>query len=158
MRKIDRQMETKHSITGFIASTPKLSTTERGDPRLFFKIGIEHYTIEDDNSFTKEETTFHNVVAFNATARHGKQKLARGDHIIAHGRTHTYTVERDGQLEEEEEFIAARLGHDLARTRYTPDRSQRRTGIEHEAPHHETSSLDSSEGAGHDPAHAPMGM
>lgn len=107
-----------------------------------------HRALHDrvDNTFTKEETTFHNVVAFNATARHGKQKLARA--TSSPTVAPTYTVEQDGQLEEEEEFIAARLGHDLARTRYTPDRSRRSTGIEHEVPHHETNSLDSSRGCG----------
>ena len=39
-----------------------------------------------------------------------------------------YSYERNGQRYEGEEFIATRIGHDLARTRYQVDRSERASG------------------------------
>ena len=51
-------IRTHQSISGFVASDPQLSYTERGDARLYMKVGIEHYRTEPDNTFTQLETTF----------------------------------------------------------------------------------------------------
>jgi len=118
-------IQTQQSIAGFVASDPQLSYTERGDARLYLKVGIEHYRKEPDNSFTKLETTFHDLVAFRAAAEQGAARLAKGDNFIADGRVREYSYERDGQRHEGEEFVAARIGHDIARTRYEVDRTPR---------------------------------
>ena len=145
------------AVAGFVASDPQLSYTEKGDARLYFKLGIEHYRREDDNSFTKLETTFHDLIAFKAAAEYGHQKLAKGDNFIANGRVREYSYERDGQRHEGEEFIATRLGHDLARTRYEVDRTPRRNGPEQTAPVRDASAFTSPEPSR--PAAAPaIGM
>ena len=61
-------IQTQQSVAGFVASNPQLTYTERGDARLYFKIGMEHYRRETDNSFTKLETTFHDLIAFKGAA------------------------------------------------------------------------------------------
>lgn len=136
-------IQTQQSVAGFVASDPQLTYTERGDARLYFKIGIEHYRRETDYSFTKLETTFHDLIAFKGAAEFGHQKLAKGDNVIADGRVREYSYERDGQRREGEEFVATRLGHDLARTRYEVDRSPRRSGPEQEAPGQDASAFTS---------------
>lgn len=118
-------IQTQQSISGFIASEPQLSHTERGDARMYVKVGIEHFRKEQDNSYTKLETTFHDLIAFRAAAEHGAERLAKGDNFIADGRVREYSYEREGQRHEGEEFVATRIGHDLARTRYEVDRSPR---------------------------------
>jgi single-strand DNA-binding protein len=69
------------------------------------------------------ETTFHHLVAFKAAAEQGHERLAKGDNFIAEGyvREYNYRARRPGV--EGEEFVARRIGHDLARTRYEVDRS-----------------------------------
>lgn len=119
-------IQTQQSFSGFVASDPQLTRTENGDPRLFMKVGREHYRQEEDGSFTQLETTFHNLVAFKAAAEQGHARLSKGDKFIADGYVREYTYERDGQAVEGEEFIARRLGHDIARTRYEVDRTPRR--------------------------------
>ena len=121
-------IQTQQAFSGFIASDPQLSETENGDARLYMKVGKEHYRQEQDGSFTQLETTFHHLVAFKAAAEQGAERLAKGDNIIADGRVRDYSYERNGQRYEGEEFIATRIGHDLARTRYEVDRSERTTG------------------------------
>src|SRR5690606_7412083 len=116
-------IQTQQSISGFIASEPQLSHTERGDARMYVKVGIEHFRKEQDNSYTKLETTFHDLIAFRAAAEQGAERLAKGDNFIADGRVREYSYEREGQRHEGEEFVATRIGHDLARTRYDVDRS-----------------------------------
>lgn len=118
-------IQTQQSISGFIASEPQLSHTERGDARLYVKVGIEHFRKEQDDSYTKLETSFHDLVAFRAAAERGAERLAKGDNFIADGRVREYSYEREGQRHEGEEFVATRIGHDLARTRYEVDRSPR---------------------------------
>ena len=119
-------IHTQESLSGFIASEPHLSSTEKGDARLFVKIGQEHYRREDDGSFTQTETTFHDLVAFRKTAERAHQHFAKGDKFVAEGYTHRYDrTDDNGQTVKVEEFVAKKIGHDLARTRYTVDRPRR---------------------------------
>lgn len=119
-------IQTQQAFSGFIASDPQLSRTENGDARLYMKVGKEHYRQEEDGSFTQLETTFHHLVAFKAAAEQGADRLAKGDKIVAEGYVREYRYQdANGQNVEGEEFIARRLGHDLARTRYEVDRSPR---------------------------------
>ena len=126
-------IQTQQSFSGFVASDPQLSRTENGDARLYMKVGKEHYRQEQDGSFTQLETTFHNLVAFKAAAEQGHERLAKGDKVIADGYVREYSYQRDGQNVEGEEFVARRLGHDMARTRYDVDRTPRRSPPERDA-------------------------
>ena len=126
-------IQTQQSFSGFVASDPQLTRTENGDARLYMKVGKEHYRQEQDGSFTQLETTFHNLVAFKAAAEQGHERLAKGDKIIAEGYVREYSYQRDGQNVEGEEFVARRLGHDMARTRYDVDRTPRRTAPERDS-------------------------
>lgn len=119
-------MHTQESVSGFIASDPQLTHTERGDARFYAKIGQEHYRKEPDGSFTQTETTFHDLVAFRKTAERAHAQLAKGDKFIAEGYVRQYDrTEPDGQQAKAEEFVAKKLGHDLARTSYDVDRTRR---------------------------------
>ncbi len=64
-------IRTHQSISGFVASDPRLSQTERGDARLYSKVGIEHYRKEPDNTFTQLETTFHDLIAYRVSPSRG---------------------------------------------------------------------------------------
>ena len=119
-------IHTQESLSGFIASDPQLTFTERGDARLYVKIGQEHYRREDDGSFTQTETTFHDVVAFRKTAERAHARFTKGDKFVAEGYTHRFDrTNSDGQTIQAEEFVAKKIGHDLARTNYTVDRPRR---------------------------------
>lgn len=49
----------------------------------------------------------------------------KGDSFIAEGYVRTFQAERDGAIIEREEFVAKKIGHDLARTNYDVDRNRR---------------------------------
>lgn len=119
-------IHTQESVSGFIASDPQLTYTERGDARLYAKIGQEHYRKEADGSFTQTETTFHDLVAYRKTAERAYVRFAKGDKFIAEGYTRQYdSTDAEGQPVKAEEFVAKKLGHDLARTNYEVDRTKR---------------------------------
>ena len=118
-------IRTQQSLTGFIASDPQLTFTVQGDARFYAKIGQEHYRRNDDGSFTKLDTTFHDLVQYRRAAERAYAAFAKGDRFIAEGYVRTYEHQIDGQTRHGEEFIAKKLGHDTARTTYTVDRTRR---------------------------------
>ncbi|MFV0257484.1 MAG: single-stranded DNA-binding protein [Acidimicrobiales bacterium] len=121
-------IRTQESLSGFIAGDPELSFTSKGDARFYVRGGQNHYRTEDDGSFTKTDTTYFNLVAFRATAERAYERFRKGDNFIAEGYVRTYEHEVEGQVREVEEFVARRIGHDLAMTRYEVDRTPQRSG------------------------------
>lgn len=126
-------IQTQQSISGFIATQPQLTVGENGVSRFHARIGIEHSRQEPDGSFTQLETTFHDLAIFRKTAEEATTRFKKGDKFVASGRVHEYSYDKDGHTVAAEEFIASRIGHDLARTRYEVDRSPRREAIAHES-------------------------
>ncbi|MBT2498528.1 single-stranded DNA-binding protein [Agromyces sp. ISL-38] len=118
-------LRTQQSVSGFIATEPQHTVTERGDARFYARIGQPQFRREDDGTFTELSPTFHDLVAYRATADRAMARFAKGDQFIAEGYIHTYQVERDGNIIEREEFVAKKIGHDLARTDYDVDRTRR---------------------------------
>lgn len=128
-------IRTQESFSGFVASDPQLSRTSTGEARLYARVGQEHYRRNSDGSFTELETTFHDLVAYRATAERAHERFVKGDSFVAEGYTHPFEYERDGHTVQGEEFVAKKIGHDLARTSYEVDRGPRNTGTaEQEAP------------------------
>ncbi|MCA0379909.1 MAG: single-stranded DNA-binding protein [Actinobacteria bacterium] len=125
-------IRTQQSISGFIASDPQLTETDRGEARFYARFGQENYRHENDGTFTKLETSFHNLVMYRATAERAYERFVKGDSFVAEGYLHPYSYEREGQNLEGEEFVAKKIGHDTARTQYSVDRSSR-SGV-HDVP------------------------
>ena len=118
-------LHTQQSLSGFIASEPQQSLTENGDTRFYVRVGQPHFRRDDGGGFTELEPTFHDLVAYRATAERALKRFAKGDSFVAEGYVRTFEVERDGAVVEREEFVAKRIGHDLARTNYSVDRAHR---------------------------------
>lgn len=117
---------TQMSLHGFIATAPQINFTGNGVARFYARVGVEHYRKETDGSFTKLDSTFHDLVAYAKTAERAYARFRVGDNFVASGYINEYGVERSGHTEAREEFVARRVGHDLARTRYDVDRSPTR--------------------------------
>lgn len=120
-------IHTQQSLSGFIATEPRKSVTENGDTRLHVRIGQQHFQRNDDGTFTELDPSFHDLVAYRATAERAHARFTKGDSFVAEGYVRTFTIERDGQTVEAEEFVAKRIGHDTARTNYAVDRGKRTT-------------------------------
>jgi single-stranded DNA-binding protein len=123
-------IHTQQSISGFVASQPQLTTTSKGDARLYFRFGQEHFRREEDGTFTQTETTYHHLVMFGRSAERLGSRLSKGDNILAEGYVRPVNYEREGQPVESEEFVAKRIGHDMARTRYDVDRTPRQNAVQ----------------------------
>lgn len=125
-------IRTQESLSGFIATDPQLTYTERGEARFYARFGQENFRREDTGEFTKLDPSFGNLVLYRATAERAYERFSKGDQFVAEGYTHDYSYERDGQQIEGSEFVAKKIGHDTARTRYDVDRTPRR-GLDREA-------------------------
>lgn len=111
---------TQMSLVGFIAGQPDLHFTTTGAEYLRVRVGVEQWRKEVDGSFTKLDPTFHDMVAFESTAREAYARFLKGDSFVASGYVHEYEVERTGQIKEE--FVARKIGHNVNKTAYEVQR------------------------------------
>src|SRR3954453_18831007 len=115
---------TQMSLQGFIATAPELTFGNRGHARLYCRVGIEQHRKEVDGSFTKLDPVYCDLVLFDRAAERAYPSFKPGDQIVASGYIHEYEQERPGGASQiREQFVARRIGHDCARTRYIVDRS-----------------------------------
>jgi single-stranded DNA-binding protein len=114
---------TQMSLAGFIASTPQLSFTGKGEARFYAKVGVQHARRESDGTFTPLDSTFHDLVLYRASAERAYACFRRGDRFVAHGYINEYEMQKDDQPVACEEFVARRIGHDVVMTRYEVDRT-----------------------------------
>lgn len=113
---------TQMSLAGFIAAEPDLRFTTAGDENVRVRVGVEQWRKETDGSFTKLDPTFHDMVAFESTARELYARFRKGDSFVAAGYVHEYEVERDGGSVIKEEFVARKIGHNVNKTAYEVQR------------------------------------
>ncbi|MET8520859.1 single-stranded DNA-binding protein [Nocardioides sp. NPDC004968] len=109
---------TQLSLHGYIATAPQLTKTRDGSPRLHARIGIEEFRKEPDGSFTKLDPVHCDLVSYDTAAERAFERFRVGDSFVAAGYINDYEVDRDGQKVPRQEFVARRIGHDLARTHY----------------------------------------
>jgi single-stranded DNA-binding protein len=113
---------TQMSLAGFIASDPDLHFTTAGAEHVRVRVGVEQWRKEVDGSFTKLDPTFHDLVAFESTARETYARFRKGDSFVASGYVHEYELERDGTTVIKEEFVARKIGHNANKTAYEVQR------------------------------------
>jgi single-strand DNA-binding protein len=115
---------TQMSLHGFIATAPELSFTDTGHARFYCRVGIEQHRKEVDGSFTRLDPVYADLVMFDRTAERAYSRFKPGDRIIASGYIHEYEQVRPGEPSDiREQFVARRIGHDCAWTRYVVDRT-----------------------------------
>lgn len=115
---------TQMSLVGFVASAPELHFTKQGAECCRMRVGIEQWRKEVDGSFTKLDPTFHDMVAFESTARETYARFRKGDSFVASGYVHEYEVDGREGSDIKEEFVARKIGHNANKTEYVVQRSR----------------------------------
>lgn len=113
---------TQLSLHGYIATAPELTKTRDGSPRFHARFGVEQFRKEPDGSFTKLDSVHGDLVAYDTAAKRAFEQFRVGDSFVAAGYVNEYEVDRDGEKIPRDEFVARRIGHDLARTSYEVQR------------------------------------
>ena len=114
---------TQLSLHGFIATAPELSKPDSKDARFYARVGVEHWRKEDDGSFTKLDSTFHNLVMYGESAKRAYTRFRVGDQFVASGYITEYEKTWNDEVVTREQFVAKRIGHDSTWTRYSVDRT-----------------------------------
>lgn len=113
---------TQMSLHGFIATAPELTYGKSDVARFRARVSIEQWRKEPDGAFAKLDPQFCVMVLFKSAAVRAYARFRVGDQFVASGYVHEYEFDRDGTTLQREEFVARRIGHDTARTRYNVDR------------------------------------
>lgn len=109
---------TQLSLHGYIATSPELSKARNGAHRFRTRIGVERFRKETDGTFTRLDPVHCDLVAFDTAAQRAFSRFQVGDSFVASGYINEYETNLAGQPVKREEFVARRIGHDLARTDY----------------------------------------
>ncbi len=116
---------TQLSLTGFIVSPPELHFTSAGKQHTRVRVGVEQWRHEAGGEFTRLDPIYHDMVAFESTARETYTRFRPGDCFVASGYVHEYEVDKPGGSVIKEEFVARKIGHNANRTNYTVERTRR---------------------------------
>ncbi|MBI2594936.1 MAG: single-stranded DNA-binding protein [Candidatus Colwellbacteria bacterium] len=96
-------------VAGRLTADPELRTTPGGTHVISFSVATNRVWT-DKNGGRKEETEFHNVVAWGRQAEIVSQFLRKGGLILIEGRLQTRSWEgKDGQTRRTTEIIAERI-------------------------------------------------
>lgn len=131
------EIKTFKSISGFIASDPKITFNEQGQACFYARIGINHYRREQDGSWTELEPSFHDLLQFGRGAELSAQRFRKGDNLLAQGYVRNHLQTADGRERTEQQFVAKRLAHDPNITTYHVERRGRGSERETPSPSHE---------------------
>jgi single-strand DNA-binding protein len=112
-------------VYGFVAGEPRLTYNAEGEPRLYLRIGINHYKPGDGGGYIKLQPTYHDLVQFGRAAELSNERFIKGDDFVAVGYLRTYERPVDGGTEQAEQFVAYRLTHDPNTTTYEIHRQPR---------------------------------
>ncbi|MFJ3408196.1 single-stranded DNA-binding protein [Promicromonospora sp. NPDC090134] len=115
----------RQSLEGVFLTGLRPGTTRTGLPVLRARVRAQQWQREGE-TFTPGEPVTCDLVVFHESTQRARTRFRPGDAFIASGHVNTYNVTHDGKLIQREEFVARRLGHDAARTRYKVTRTRRR--------------------------------
>ena len=115
----------RQSLEGVFLTGLRPGATRTGVPVLRARVRVQQGRHEGE-AFTAQEPVTCDLVVFHEPTQRARTRFRPGDAFIASGHVNTYDTTRDGETVQCQEFVARRLGHDAARTRYKVTRTRRR--------------------------------
>ena len=82
-------MVNKVILVGNLAADPDVKATQKGTYVAKLRLATNSYMGKDESGNRKEQTEFHNLVAFGKLAEFAGQYMKKGRPIYAEGRLHT---------------------------------------------------------------------
>jgi single-strand DNA-binding protein len=116
----------RQSLEGVFLTGLRPGTTRSGIPVLRAMVRAQRWRHEQDETFTAQEPVTCELVVFHEGTQRARTRFRPGDAFVASGHVNTYDAQRDGKTVQCHEFVARRIGHDAARTRYKVTRTRRR--------------------------------
>ncbi len=82
-------MINKVILVGNLAADPEVKATPKGTYVAKMRLATDTYIGKDESGNTREQTEFHNLVAFGKTAEFAGQYLHKGRQLYVEGRAQT---------------------------------------------------------------------
>ncbi|GAA2024906.1 hypothetical protein GCM10009740_13180 [Terrabacter terrae] len=125
--------ETRITVHGNVVSEPVERRARNGSPYTTFRIATTPYRRTADGRFVDGETSFYNVIAFNALAANAGTALRKGHPVIVEGKLSIKQyVSNEGQPRTSPEIDADHIGHDLSWGRASFERVSRAAALGHD--------------------------
>lgn len=107
-------MSDKFTVVGSIGADPEQRTAKNGEPFVTFSVASNARRRDDDGNWVDTGTSWFDVTAFGALARHSGDALHRGDRVIVLGdlTVAQYTT-ASGGTGRAVKIKATAIGHDL---------------------------------------------
>lgn len=125
--------ETRITVHGNVVSEPVERRARNGSPYTTFRIATTPYRRTADGRFVDGETSFYDVIAFNALAANAGSALCKGHPVIVEG---TLSVRQylssEGQPRTSPQIDADHIGHDLSWGRASFERVSRAAALGHD--------------------------
>lgn len=106
--------EIRITVHGNVVNDPATRPDRTGRPFTTFRVGSTPFKRTPDGRFVDGETSFFNVIAFDALAANAEISLRKGQAVIVEGKLSSRTfVGADGVSRTGLDIVADHLGHDL---------------------------------------------
>ena len=106
--------EIRITVHGNVVNEPSTKTGRTGSVFTTFRVGATPYKKTADGKFVDSETSFFNVIAFDALAANSETSLRKGQAVIVEGNLSTRSyLGSDGITRPSLDVVADHIGHDL---------------------------------------------
>lgn len=125
--------ETRITVHGNVVSDPVERRARNGSPYTTFRIATTPYRRTADGRFVDGDTSFYDVIAFNALAANASSALSKGHPVIVEGALSVKQyVSSEGQPRTSPQIDADHIGHDLSWGRASFERVSRAAALGHD--------------------------
>jgi single-strand DNA-binding protein len=109
--------EASFSVSGYVATEPKLGVTKSGVRSLYMRVGwTPRWLDRTTGDWNDQPTSFVSVVCYRRVAQNAGACLRRGDPIVLRGTLRVREFgEEGGPRQHSVDVVAESIGHDLAR-------------------------------------------
>jgi single-strand DNA-binding protein len=122
--------ETSITVHGNVVSEPVERQARNGSPYTTFRVATTPYRRTPDGRFVDGDTSFYDVIAFNALAANVASALRKGQPVIVTGHISIKSyLSNDGTPRTSPQIDAAHIGHDMSWGRATFERVSRAAAL-----------------------------
>ena len=125
--------EIRITVHGNVVSEPVERQARNGSTYTTFRVATTPYRRTSDGRFVDGDTSFFDVIAFNALAANAATALRKGQPVIVEGNLSVKQyLSNDGTPRNSPQIDAAHIGHDLSWGRATFERVSRAAALGHD--------------------------
>ena len=125
--------EIRITLHGNVVSEPVERVARNGSPYTTFRVATTPYRRTADGKFVDGDTSFYDVIAFNALAANTTQGLLKGQPVLVEGKLAIKNyVGNDGTARTAPQIDADHIGHDFSWGRARFERVSRAAALGHD--------------------------